>query len=217
MSSLDNRSIIESYIPMVDFIAAIMGDNCEVVLHDITSPESSIIAIRNGYLSGRKVGGPLTDFVLKIIQNKSYKSQNFISNYKASAKHKFFRSSSFFIKNSQEEIIGVLCVNIDIEPFEKVKELMDKFTLISSSLEKNVSDEQLYDNVEELLSNMLQEAINTIGVVPQRMSPEEKIEVVKYLNNKGAFQLKGAVSNVARAIEVSEPTVYRYLNKLKEQ
>jgi predicted transcriptional regulator YheO len=202
---------------MVDFIAAIMGDNCEVVLHDITTPENSIIAIKNGHLSGRKIGGPLTDLVLKVIQNKSYKSQNYVLNYKASAKLRPFRSSSFFIKNDKEEIIGVLCVNIDIEPYEKVKELMDKLTLIGSSLEKNVSEEQLYENVDELLNNMIQEAISIIGVLPERMSAEEKIEVVKNLNNKGAFQLKGAVSNVARAIEVSEPTVYRYLNKLKEQ
>lgn len=213
---MDNRKIIERYIPMVDFIAAIMGDNCEVVLHDITTPENSIIAIKNGHLSGRKVGGPLTDFVLKVIQNKSYKSQNFISNYKASAKHKTFRSSSLFIKNDQEDIIGVLCVNVDIEPYEKVKELMDKLTFVSSNLEKNISEEQLYENVEELLDNLIQEAVAAIGVSPQRMSVEEKIEVVKFLNSKGAFQLKGAVSNVARAMEVSEPTVYRYLTKSRE-
>lgn len=213
---MDNRIIIERYVPVVDFIAAIMGDNCEVVLHDITNPENSIIAIKNGHLTGRKVGGPLTDFVLKVIQNKSYKAQNFVSNYKASGKLKTFRSSSFFIKNEQEEIIGVLCVNVDIEPYEKVKEIMDKLTLISSDLEKHTSEEQLYESVDELLHNMLQEAVNTIGISPQRMSAEEKIEVVKLLNIKGAFQLKGAVSTVAKAIEVSEPTVYRYLNKLKE-
>ncbi len=201
---------------MVDFVAAIMGDNCEVVLHDITCPESSIIAIKNGHLSGRSIGGPLTDFVLKVIQNKSYKSQNFVSNYKASGKFKTFRSSSFFIKNNSEEIIGVLCVNVDVEPYEKVKEIMDKLTLISSNLEKNMSEEQLHENVDELLQNMIQEAVSAIGILPQRMSAEEKIEVVKQLNIKGAFQLKGAVSEVAKALEVSEPTVYRYLNKLKE-
>lgn len=201
---------------MVDFIAEIVGENCEVVLHDITNPENSIIAIRNGHLSGRKVGGPLTDFVLKVIQNKSYKSKDFASNYKASAKHRPFRSSSFFIKNDAKEIIGVLCVNIDIEPYEKVKELMDKLSFIGTGMEKHIAVEQLTENVEELLSNMIQDTINAMGVAPQRMSPEEKLEVVKNLNNKGAFQLKGAVSDVAAAIEVSEPTVYRYLNKLKE-
>lgn len=213
---MDNRSIIESYIPVLDFISAIMGDNCEVVLHDLTCPENSIIAIKNGHLTGRKVGGPLTDLVLKVIQNKSYKSQNFVANYKASGKFKTFRSSSFFIKNHDEEIIGVLCVNIDIEPYERVKETMDKLTLISSSIEKTMAEEQLYDNVEELLQNMIQDAMNTVGVLPQRMSVDEKIEVVKHLNDKGAFQLKGAVNHVAKALEVSEPTVYRYLNKIKE-
>lgn len=162
------------------------------------------------------------------MQNKSYKDTDYVINYKASGKSKTFRSSSYFIKNDDEEIIGVLCVNIDIEPYEKVKEVMNKLTFISQSFDKNIKkqsenlieakvQEQLYASVDDLLGTMIQDAVNEIGVLPERMSSDEKIEVVKKLDNKGAFQLKGAVSEIARALEVSEPTVYRYLSKVKEQ
>ncbi len=224
---MDNRKIIERYIPLVEFISAVLGDNAEVVLHDLTCPENSIIAIKNEHLSGRLVGGPLTDLVLKVIQDKSYKDKDFIANYKAAGKNKSFRSSSFFIKDEKEEIIGVLCVNIDIEPFEKVKEIMDKLTSVTQSFEnsrikENVHvkeikiEEQLHTNVEALLITMVEDVIGCIGISPQRMSIEEKMNVVKDLDNRGAFQLKGAVSEVSKALEVSEPTVYRYLNKIKD-
>ncbi|MFP3381633.1 helix-turn-helix domain-containing protein, partial [Bacillus sp. SIMBA_069] len=39
--------------------------------------------------------------------------------------------------------------------------------------------------------------------------------VVKILNEKGAFLLKGGVSEVAKYLDVSEATIYRYLNKIK--
>lgn len=204
-----------------------LGDNCEVVLHDLTCPENSIIAIKNEQLSGRRVGGPLTDLVLKVIQNKSYKDKDFVANYKASSKHKTFRSSSFFIKNEDKQIIGALCVNMDIEPYEKIKEIMNKLTFMSQTFEncsgeqnnnlKEVDvEEQLYTTVDDLLCTMIHDAIQDIGISPQRMSSEEKINVVKHLDNKGAFQLKGAVSEISKALDVSEPTVYRYLNKIKE-
>ncbi len=47
------------------------------------------------------------------------------------------------------------------------------------------------------------------------MSVDEKTCVVKHLYDKGAFNLKGAVVEVAKALQVSEPTIYRYLNKYK--
>ena len=49
-----DRELLESYIPMVRFIAAICGPRCEVVLHDLKDIEHSIIAIENGHISGRR-------------------------------------------------------------------------------------------------------------------------------------------------------------------
>jgi predicted transcriptional regulator YheO len=224
---MNNDDIIRQYIPMVDFISEILGSNCEVVLHDLTDPEKSIIAIRNGHLSGRKVGGPLTDLVLKVIKNRSYDEQTFINNYKAVASKKEFRSSSFFIKNESSEIIGVLCVNIDIEPFVQVKELMENFSRTNSpsgkavlqdkdknisNTDKNLADEKFFGSIEDMLNNMIQEEINLAEAPPERMTFNEKVDIVNRLNEKGTFQLKGAVSKIAKALEVSEPTVYRYLN-----
>lgn len=224
---LDNIEIIKQYIPIVEFISHILGEDSEVVLHDITNPEHSIIAIKNQQISGRKVGGPITDLLLKVIQSKSYKDKNYIANYRSSTKYKTFRSSSFFIKDDNEEIIGVICVNTDIEPYEKVKNLMDKMTFIEHSFEsmgrtqidyKNEDEvkEKLYTNVDDLLGSMINDVITSIGIPPKRMSIEEKMKVVNQLDNMGAFRLKGAVYEIAEAIDVSEPTVYRYLSKCKE-
>jgi len=41
-------------------IHAVVGPNCEVVLHDFRAPEHSVIAIE-GNLSGRKTGASLPD------------------------------------------------------------------------------------------------------------------------------------------------------------
>lgn len=213
---MNDKDILKTYIPMAEFISSILGDNCEVVIHDITSPDNSIIFIKNGHLSGRKIGGPLTDLVLDTIQNKSYKDKNFVSNYKAEGNFKTFRSASYFIKNNEKEIIGVLCVNIDIEPYINVKQLLDNFTFISNnSAETTCTQEKFYDNVDDLLYTMIHEIISDSNIIPQRMSSEEKLNVVKKLYDKGAFSLKGAVTETAKALRVSEPTIYRYINKFK--
>jgi len=109
---------IEEYIPEVEFLGQALGKNCEVVLHDLTRPDNSIIAIANGELSGRTVGGPVTDFALKILKRGKTENKPFIANYRGKNMNgNICRSSSYFIHDSEGKIIGVLCINIDITSF----------------------------------------------------------------------------------------------------
>jgi predicted transcriptional regulator YheO len=62
---------------------------------------------------------------------------------------------------------------------------------------------------------MITSVIGKLKIPPERLSSQEKIEVVRELNELGVFLLKGGVSQVAASLSISEPTVYRYLQKLK--
>ncbi|MGM9987392.1 MAG: transcriptional regulator [Bacillaceae bacterium] len=215
---MDGNSLVRSYIPMAKFIAQIMGNQCEVVLHDLTNPEHSIIAIENNYISGRKVGDAPTNLVLKIWKKKSYLDKEFLANYKAIGRdNKVFRSSSFFIKDETGELKGMLCINVDIDHYVRLKERLEslmEFTTDLDEPEENVS-ETLNGNLEDVLSTLITQAIQKHNVAAERMSTTEKIEVVRDLYEQGAFMIKGGVSAVAKRLHSSEPTIYRYLNNIK--
>lgn len=59
------REEFAPYIKLVDFLDAIMGPRSEIALHDLSDFSRSIIALSNGHISGRSVGGPATNLVLK--------------------------------------------------------------------------------------------------------------------------------------------------------
>ncbi|WHY77169.1 PAS domain-containing protein [Neobacillus sp. WH10] len=217
---------LKQYIPMVHFIANIMGENCEVVLHDVTNPDHSIIEIVNGHVSGRKINSPITDLALKILKEESYKDRDYICNYKSTSKtSKMLRSSSYFIKDETNKIIGMICVNMDISDVINARTILDQFIMIDNPKidpvepSKPAFDPHLFENfeenIEELLLSLIKGVLAEYDIPPERMSPQEKIEVVKKLNEKGAFLLKGGVSEVAKYLDVSEATIYRYLNKIK--
>lgn len=42
---------------------------------------------------------------------------------------------------------------------------------------------------------------------------KEKMVVVHRLEERGVLGMKGAVMEIARQLKISEPTVYRYLNR----
>lgn len=216
MKIMDDE-LLELYKPFVRFLAETAGPSCEVVLHDIRNPENSVIAIENGYHSGRKVGYPLTDFAKKVISNGSYKSKDFITNYSGKAKGNEFLSSTFFIKNNGE-LIGMLCVNKDLRVSH---EFTNVFQLLKQQYNLADAENQIHETLDIPASKKLQEtiaqAIEATGKKPMNMTKEEKIEVVAKLKEKGAFEVKGAIREIARQLEVSSPTVYRYLQNIHRE
>ena len=64
-----------------------------------------------------------------------------------------------------------------------------------------------YDTFNPIASN---------GLSPERMSVAEKMRIAQILEEEGVLNVKGAVAEIARQLGVSTPTVYRYLNKSRE-
>lgn len=223
----ENRQYLERFFPIASFIAAIIGPKCEVVVHDISDPEHSIVHIENGHISGRKVGDASTDLVLKILKSEAYHEEQYIANYKATGKlGQSFRSSTYFIKDDQNKLVGLLCLNIDVTHMEVAAEWIQHIlqggpnpylvpAVNEPPKEEKQATEYLQGNADDLLQHMISSVIGKLHIPPERLSSQEKIEVVRELNEHGVFLLKGGVSQVAAALSISEPTVYRYLQKLK--
>lgn len=213
---------IKLYIPFVQFIAESMGPNCEVVLHDLTKDGGTIIAIENSHISGRKVGDSPTDLILKVIQEREYQEKNFITNYKAVGQNnQVCRSSTFFIKDDFGRLIGMLGINTDIQVYHDLSQVLGQFIhFAADEAEQTLPDtkvtEHLHGNIDDVLKGMISSEIDRFGVDPARLSADEKMSIIKSLSDQGAFLLKGCVSEVAKLLKTSEPTVYRYLNKIKE-
>ncbi len=206
---------LEEYVSIVDFIADISGPRYEVVLHDVSRPDASVIHIRNNHISGRCKGSPMTDLALEILMNQEYKVKNFITNYKGrGADNKIFISSTYFIKNG-DELIGMICINNDIQDVTNLQtafdNLMERFNYSGSN--GQTREEVIEPHVVSTVKSIISKEISDSKIEPLRMSLEERISFVKSLEDKGVFLLKGAVQEIAAYLKTSETTIYRYLNK----
>lgn len=215
--------LLETYIPLVNFIADIIGPNCEVLLHDVVDVQNSVIAIRNGYISGRQIGCPLTDLGLELLEKKSYIHQSAIVNYLSrTASGEKLRSSTYFIKNENSELIGMLCVNILLSPDGMaVNNLADKLinALVANHsiagavvAEEEKVVESLQTSIENVVDSAIDKIIGEYDMPVERMSINEKITIVQKLNANGVFKIKGAITKVASTLQASESTIYRYLS-----
>ncbi len=210
------NEIVKMYIPLVDFIADSLGPNHEVVLHDVTNINESIVAIRNGEITGRKVGGPLTDLSFKLIKENAQSNKDYVYNFGKTKNGKRMKGSTYFIKDSNGKIVGMLGINTDISLYIDLQEQLRKFIGIEINAEKEEVDENFSSSIEEIMEDMIAEVIGNLQVPVDRMDHVEKMEVVQTLSEKGVFLIKGSVGRVAEYLQTSEATLYRYINKVNK-
>lgn len=223
------RAEFSPYVPLMAFLAEILGPRAEIVLHDTSDLSRSIVALTNGHISGRSVGGPATDLVLKVLQNHEQDDRDFLANYLAESRAGGrFRSSTYFIRDARMKVIGMICVNIDDEHLTRARDLLTTIIATTGVVKGGAPGdilvqpegprpvaERLSMNVDELALDGVARIVAAQGQDPQRMTPDEKIAAVRELERAGMFLLKGAVTQVAEALYVSEPTVYRYVKQVR--
>lgn len=212
-TTMTDDQLLQTFTPLVDFLAEAFGENTEVVLHDLSTPEHSVIALRNGHLSGREIGNPMTDLANKIIKDRRYERENFVTNYYGYSNGRAFVSSTFYIKNDNR-LIGLLCINSDTTQARELKELFDHFMHRFDVDEEHLHlKENLENPVVSMAHSLITKAIQEVGVSPSRMTKCEKVKLVHKLNSQGILLMKGAVPEIAKQLAISEPTVYRYLKE----
>lgn len=213
-------SALEKYIPLVEFMGVVFGNSFEIILHDVSNPESSIIAMKNGHISGRSLGGPMTDLALRMMQEHDYHTKNFIANYEGRTKDgRILVSSTYYISENQK-LIGMICVNHDVQDLleadKLIKRLKETFHLADSNDTKPEYSENLDDSIIGYSNNLIHTTLSNLQISPQRMSVQEKISVIRQLDQQGIFATKGSASQLAHYFDTSESTIYRYISRARK-
>jgi len=213
--------ILLDFAPAVKGIAKMFGTDCEVLLHDASNLENSIIMIENGHVTGRKVGGPMTDLGLYFLQSDLFKNTDFIANYQTENKYgKQLKSTSIFIRDKEKKIIGFLCINYALDYLSGLSAKIYNFCAVDKDLGNDVfnkeeKEEIFTDNIDDLLERVFIKAQEKVGKPIEKMQKGDKLEVLRYLEKKGFFLIKGNIDKIAKKLSVSRYTIYNYLSEIK--
>lgn len=193
-------------------IAKLFAPHCEVVIHDFSDLERSIIHIE-GNISGRKVGGGATDLLLTQARNGNtvrdfHNYQTFLPNGRN------MKSCTMFLRDGDGVAYGAFCINLDIGIFAGFHRFLGEFLALEAGAEVS---ETLSDDIQRTIHTILWEAVNEIEVELPIMSKEDKIDLIARLDEKGAFQVKRAVPLIAEELGLSRSTIYNYLTEAREK
>lgn len=227
---------------MVPDLAQALGPDHEVVLHDLRLIPNSIIAI-GGNLTGRSVGGPATDLLLRLVHQG--RSDNVLRYQTRSADGRILRSSTLFVRDPDGRPVGCLCINTDITDWLSAQALVDDVTKVipidladsgaapaadgaigqesgeGQPRRRDIGEEGLEETesfaptVDELAVSLVRKAIEHVGVPVDLMQKPHKLQVVCELEAGGLFLLRDAVDLTAHMLCISRYSVYNYLKELR--
>ncbi|MGF6882778.1 selenocysteine lyase/cysteine desulfurase/predicted transcriptional regulator YheO [Nocardia sp. GAS34] len=189
--------VLTALVPAVPGLAAMLGPGNEVLLHDLTRLPDSIIAIA-GDLTGRSIGGPMTDLLLSLIRRGTTQD---LTNYRThSPDGRPIRSSTLFLHDPDGSAIGCLCVNS-----------LDT----AASADGNGEPEIFPADIDSLQRFLVDRAVGKVGIPVDLMKKRHKAAVVRELDEAGFFLIKDAVDDLAGRLDVTRYTIYNYLNEVR--
>lgn len=210
-----DRMILNSYSIMLDGLANYLGKGFEFVLHSLEDYECSVIKIINGQYTGRKVGAPITDLALNMLNRIQEENLDGYISYDSKNKQgRSLRSTTISIYGENSRIIGLVCINFYKDT--PVSEIFPFFEIMNSTI-PGMMDENFADNVDHLIEQVYTEAYQMVMSDETVTNALKNKEIINILYNQGVFKIKDAVVKVAKMMDVSKNTVYMHLRSIKDK
>jgi predicted transcriptional regulator YheO len=181
---------------------------CEVVLHDLTVPEHSIVQIENN-LSGRSVGDSATEIGLARIADAGF--PDIVANYANKfADGRPVKCTSIGLKDKAGKYVAAICLNVDVSYLKSVSAYLNELTRIKS--EHAPVEENLGSRTQDVAAKILAFAAAR-NRDPRALTSEEKGEILQQLAAAGELERRGAAEKIAAIIGLSRSNIYYYLKK----
>ena len=198
-------------------LAVQFGSSCEIVIHDLRKKEleSSIVYIENGHISNRKLGNGPSSVVLETLSRDPSEIQDRHSYLTKTDDGRILKSSTMYIRDENNRIAYIFSLNYDITALLTIDTAIQ--SLISVEKETGSDDEKdqpqkITHNVNELLDVLIEQALALVGKPVALMSKDDKVAVVQYLNNAGAFLITKSGDKIASLLGISKFTLYSYMD-----
>jgi len=208
------------YKALADMVADSFGQKCEVIIHDLSTPESSVVYVANGFITNRQVGQSFDHLVKNVLLSKNFKD-DYNANYTFKTNDgKLIKSSTSLIRDEHDEVIGAFCINMEMDDLMKMKSFLNDLikdidepcTNISNTLPDTVAEP--FGNVMEIIDDLIDKTIGTVDV--QTLKKNDNIRLIRFMQDKGIFLTKGSIDKVADKLGISKVTVYSYLDAIKK-
>ena len=166
---VDNDAYLENYKRLVHQLGrSFPHTGIEILLHNLVNPSHSLIAIENGIVTGRQVGGGATNLVLDLKTRRQRGEEKV--NYELNIGSRQFKCTTVPIFRPDYGLVGAICVNIDTNFIreaagnaERLDALIDNLLRTDFELDENILSKDEYRLALRGKRHFMDDAVRAAG------------------------------------------------------
>jgi predicted transcriptional regulator YheO len=141
----DTRNFLENYRNIVRLLGqTFRGMGVEILLHDLSDPSHSIIAIENGEVTGRSLQMGTTTLLMDLRRRVNLREDKL--NYELNIGARKFKCTTIPIIRREFGVVGAICMNIDVNyvqdhvlaSAERIAEFFRSYSQTDMALDENI-------------------------------------------------------------------------------
>lgn len=192
------------YVPVLEAVVALLHPHVEAVVHDVARDE--VLAIWNP-VSGRRPGDAS---LLEPELLGHLAAGGVLGPYeKVDERGRRFTSVSVPVAKGK----ALLCLNFDRSVLDAAVEALTRFAAAVEPRPAVLFERDWREQVNVLVDQWCRGA----QLSRERLSAEQRAELVAVLESKGVFDVRHAAAHVAAALGVSRATVYNLLKTARDE
>jgi predicted transcriptional regulator YheO len=209
MNKAQKTRLIDRFIQVGEAVYRTIGPQCEVVVHDLVDMEQSIVWIK-GTVTERKLGGCMTARGLSLVRAGQIEDNyNYTTRTRSG---KMVRSSLIFVNDGHGTPSICMEINFDASPFVAFRRTLET---LADPVEMYDFQDAFIDDAPQMLETMYQKAVELIGKPTTQMDKTDRLRMVQFLDDAGAFELRKAIPIIASYLGVTRFTIHNYLNEIR--
>lgn len=194
---------------LADGMCLMMGKHCEVVIHDMKNFERSVLYINNGHVTNRNIGDKFKVLGIKDV-GEFFNGTDLINCKAVTNDNRSLKSSTFHVKTDDYHF--AVGINYDYTNLSFFNLELEDFLKVGEDINEAIDDHAISDH---LLESTFEEAVKTIGKPVALMNKQDRLNVVRFLDEQGIFTVQKSIPLISEKLNVSRFSIYNYLKEIK--
>lgn len=188
-------------------IAEMFGSSCETLVHDMGVPTHPILSIYNGHVSGRTVGSTMDILGTTRDLDEAASTTDLVNLLATTPSGQQIKSSTFHLIGPDYNL--GLGINFDFSSLVYANRILVDLMSADADLQS-----ALWQGADSGIAELFEECLATVGKPVTALNKKDRLKVIALLDQKNAFSYRKSVPFVAKHLQVSRYTVYKYLGEL---
>ena len=188
-------------------IAKMVGSGCESVVDGMGDGRDAILCIYSGHVSGRTVGSTVDILGTAKELDRDALVTDFVNLYATTPSGQQIKSSTFHLIG--EDFNLALGINFDYSSLVYANRILVDLMSAEADLQS-----AMWHGGEGQLTQIFEECLAAVGKPVNALTKRDRMKIIALLDQKNAFSFRKSVPFVAKRLQVSRYTVYKYLGEL---